>query len=194
MKEFFFLNGKDPNGPFTLEQLTDKGLTSETLIWAEGMEKWQYLKDIPEFTGLVKPKSVPPPPPIEAEKTIKTEISGQINLNTKKVKNPIRIPKWLIIWCAFHLFALLFSYSGLKHFNQNACLGGASHETNEFWPISDVLRFDANETWCGYSDVRYFDNYVMFNGFFYNYDLTEFAFYIGMILFIFLLFRNSKKQ
>ncbi len=135
MKEYFYLKGKDQDGPFTVEQLADKRLTNETLIWTEGMENWQKLKEIPELVQTLKPKSVPPPSPVEAEKIIKTEVSGQFNLNTKKTKNPIRIPNWLIFWCAFHLFALLFSYSGIKYFNQNACDGYSSKHTDEFWPF-----------------------------------------------------------
>lgn len=199
MKEYFFLTGKDQNGPFTIDQLADKGLTSETLIWSEGMENWQKLKDIPELIQIIKPKSVPPPPPSNKEENIsKTEVSGQLKITTDKVYRPIRIPRWLIFWCAFNLFALLFSYSGIKYFNQNACLGGSSKDTDEFWPFSGVLRFEDKESggngWCGYTDEKYFGNYIEFNGFFYNYDLTEFAFYVGGAFFIFLLVRISNKE
>ena len=64
MKEYFYLKGKDQNGPFTIEQLADKGLTNETNIWTEGMENWQKLKDMTELAQILKPKSVPPPPPL----------------------------------------------------------------------------------------------------------------------------------
>jgi hypothetical protein len=199
MKEYFFLTGKEQNGPFTIEQLEGKGLNNETLIWAEGMDNWQKLKDIPELVQTLKPKSIPPPPPTETnEKISKTEVSGQLKVTTDKIHRPIKLPRWLIFWCAFNLFALLFSYSGIKYFNQNACWGDSSRDTDEFWPFSGVLRFEDQESggygWCGYTDEKYFGNYIEFNGFFYNYDLTEFAFYVGGAFFIFFLLSVSKND
>lgn len=86
MKAYFYLTGKDQNGPFTIEQLADKGLTNETLIWTEGMENWQKLKDIPELVQTIKPKSVPPPPPLDAnEKISKSEDFYQLKGYEKKL-------------------------------------------------------------------------------------------------------------
>jgi hypothetical protein len=142
MKEYFFLTGKDQNGPFTIEQLADKGLTNETLIWTEGMENWQKLKDIPELAQTLRPKSVPPPPPDTDEKIFKTEVSGQLKVTTEKTPNPaleaIKPSKttlvWLITWCGFHLFALLMSYSQVKIFNNQGT------DTKKFWPIVEYQR------------------------------------------------------
>ncbi|MEO8150091.1 MAG: DUF4339 domain-containing protein [Bacteroidia bacterium] len=74
MKEYFFLKGKSQNGPFTIEQLAEKELTSETLIWTEGMESWQKLKDIPELLQSLKPKQVPPPIPRPSDKPLKVAV------------------------------------------------------------------------------------------------------------------------
>jgi len=115
MKEYYFLTGKDQNGPFTVDQLADKGLTKETLIWTDSMENWKKLKEIPELMEVLSPKSVPPPPPEDEEKILKTEVSGQLRVTTERTPNPtIEAMKpmktaltWLIVWCSFHLFALL---------------------------------------------------------------------------------------
>jgi len=201
MKEYFYLNGKDPNGPFTIEQLTNSKLTDDTFIWTEGMENWQKIKDVPELLQVLKPKSVPPPPPIDTEKIAKTEVSGQLYVTTKKVKFPLKIPNWLIYWCVFHLFALFFSYSGIKYFNQSTCLKEGSWDTEEFWPFTSMLEFIDEEPnnlygakgWCGSTEEKYFGYYIIFRGIFYDYDITEFMFYVGGAIIIFFLVRRSNK-
>jgi hypothetical protein len=39
MKYFIVENNKQ-SGPFSIYELKDKGITSETLVWAEGMTDW----------------------------------------------------------------------------------------------------------------------------------------------------------
>lgn len=192
MKEYFFLKGKDQNGPFTVEQLFDKKLTSETLIWTEGMENWQKLKDIPELAETIAPKSVPPPPPgANDEKISRTEVSGQILITTEKAQNsaleaikPSRKSiTWLIIWCGFHLFALLMSYSKVEIFND-----GGEPRSDAFWPF--VKFITTPQMAFGYKQKYWF------NGLFVDYDWTEFAFYIGgaIVIFILVLISNKKEE
>lgn len=200
MKEYYYLNDKEQLGPFSLEELQTKKLLPDTFIWTEGFEDWIKIKDSADLFPQLKLKSTPPPLP--------KEISGDIPITTEKTKNqtiqslkPKRnTAKWLLIWCAFNLFALLFSYSGIRAFNQNACLGGSSMKTEKFWPFSGILKFEdqtpsfGSGRWCGYSDEKYFGNFIEFNGLFYNYDLTEFAFYVGGAILLFFLFKVSKKE
>lgn len=186
MKEYFYLNGKDQHGPFTIEQLADKGLTKETLIWTEGMENWQRLRDFPELVQTLQPKSVPPPPPLDSdeEKVVKTEVSGQLKLTTEKRPNPTleaikpnrTTLTWLIVWCSFHLFALLMSYSQIKIFSDSR------PETNEFWPFVE------------FTYTNFYTGEPGFSGIFYNYDWAEFALYVGGAIVIYLLTRISNKQ
>jgi hypothetical protein len=202
MKQYFFLTGKDQNGPFTIEQLEDKGLTNETLIWTEGMDNWQKLKDIPELAQTIKPKSVPPPPPPDTtEKITKTEVSGQLKVTAEKTPNPAleaitpsrTALTWLIVWCVFHLFALLMSYSEVDIFNDSG-----KPRTDEFWPFVDFIhenaRFIDNNT-APYGSMsrggKWEDD---FNGIFVEYDWSEFALYVGGAIVIFILVRISNKQ
>lgn len=204
MKEYFFLKGKEQNGPFTIEQLSDKGLTNETMIWTEGMENWQKLKDIPELVQALKPKSVPPPPPNEdGEKISRTEVSGQLKVTTEKTPNPTleaikpsrQTLTWLIAWCGFHLFALLMSYSQIEIFNDNG-----EPESDAFWPIvkfqscSDKIEWSGQSSYNGNMYGLKVGETCYFNGLFVDYDWTEFAFYVGGAIVIFLLVRISNKQ
>jgi hypothetical protein len=197
MKEYYYLINKDQNGPFSFEELKDKALNAETYIWTEGMEKWERLKYIPELNELLATKKGPPPPPINISSA--TEITNN-QLNSKDLVEQNIFPtiekrklsqktlKRFFYWCAFHLLALLLSYSGVKYFNQNPCLGSgyASHEISSFWPITDIFRFESKDSslggWCGYSDNKFFGYYVAFEGIFCNYDFTEFLFYVGIAI------------
>lgn len=185
MKEYFFLKGKTQNGPFTIEQLSNKEITSETFVWTEGMENWEKLKDIPELAQVFKRRNVPPPPPIDKEENVpKTEIYGQLKVTTEKSPNqaleaikPNKLAlTWLIIWCVLNLFALLMSYSGVKYFSN-----GRTPKTSEFWPF------------VTYRDCYYVDKSLCDISIFNNYDWSEFALYVGGVLVIYLLIRLSNK-
>lgn len=207
MKEYFFLTGKDQNGPFTIEQLEGKGLTNETLIWTDGMENWQKLKDIPQLAQTIKPKSFPPPPPPDTDvKISKTEVSGQLKVTTEKIPNPVleaikpnkKTLTWLMVWCGFHLLALLMSYSEVDIFNDSG-----NPRTDKFWPFVDFTHDEYSEEFyrrrsaAGLGGSFSISNSEMydkeFNGIFTDYDWTEFAFYVGGAIIIYLLVRISNK-
>lgn len=59
-KQFYYLEGKEQKGPFSLVELKSKGLSLETLVWSEGFETWKPLK---ELSDIFESSSVIPPPP-----------------------------------------------------------------------------------------------------------------------------------
>lgn len=199
-KEYFFLKGIEQKGPFTIEQLYDKELNYDTLIWTEGMENWAKLKDVPELVQILKPKCTPPPPPMAA----KTEITGRISvIKENNTGNIIRTNKSnlskLILWCGFHLFALLMSYSQVKIFNNSG-----EPKTDKFWPFVDFTEEYQEVSAKGRElhegkvlsvpSSEYWDNKQRFNGIFSEYDWTEFTLYIvGLLIFYLLINMSSKK-
>jgi uncharacterized membrane protein YhaH (DUF805 family) len=65
VKKYYYLSGSDRVGPVTLEELKlVKGLTSETLLWYEGLVSWLRAGDISELSDVLT--SVPPPVPAVA--------------------------------------------------------------------------------------------------------------------------------
>lgn len=68
MRYFIYADNRQ-QGPFSVSELMERGLSSETLVWAEGMEQWtpawqvRELKDAME--GKAQPGTVPPPLPSE---------------------------------------------------------------------------------------------------------------------------------
>jgi hypothetical protein len=134
----------------------------------EGIDNWVYASEIPELIILIN------------------HHKQQI---TKKNSDNRIFNKRHLFWLSFHIIALLFSYSELRLFNQSGCFESGSFKTKEFWPLTDIFRFEDKSTesdgWCGYTEDRYLGYYIEFNGFFYNYDYTEFLFYtIILILYL----------
>ena len=58
-KQYYYAKGRKKKGPYTEDELVKLKLKPETLIWTEGLNKWQPLSD---FDGLIK---TPPPLPNE---------------------------------------------------------------------------------------------------------------------------------
>lgn len=66
-KNYYFLNGTSQEGPFSLEEIIQKPLSSDTLIWKEGDSSWRKASEFPEFVWLNK--STPPPIPPQSSST-----------------------------------------------------------------------------------------------------------------------------
>lgn len=41
MKKYFYTDGKDKFGPFTLEELKEKEISRETLVWFQELNDWK---------------------------------------------------------------------------------------------------------------------------------------------------------
>ena len=54
MEYFIIVNGQQA-GPFSLEQLIQKGITPETLVWTQGMEDWTPAWQVEELKGNIPP-------------------------------------------------------------------------------------------------------------------------------------------
>jgi hypothetical protein len=78
-KEFYYLDGKEQKGPYSIDQLKDLNLKSDTLIWEESFDNWKQLKEVEELKSLLK--KVPPPPPI-----IDTNVSSKKESDSEKEK------------------------------------------------------------------------------------------------------------
>src|SRR5690554_6001447 len=119
-KEFFFLDGDEQKGPILFNDFIIMNLPEDTLVWYDELEDWKKIKEIEELKTFIKPKKTPPPPfkPM-TENIHRTEISGQIKVDSSKkdsiitesLKKSPNAYLYLVSWCTFHLFALLMSYS-----------------------------------------------------------------------------------
>lgn len=66
--EYFIYKDNRQQGPFTIERLAAMGLTSDTLVWREGMGQWTPAWQIDELKAVIEGRAsgtaAPPPPPV----------------------------------------------------------------------------------------------------------------------------------
>lgn len=59
MKDYYYSDGLQKHGPFTLEELRSKKLTRNTMVWRTSMEKWVPAEQMPELEGSYRDESAP---------------------------------------------------------------------------------------------------------------------------------------
>ncbi len=81
MQKFFIHFQGQQLGPFSLEELKQKGITRNTMVWFDGLSEWKEAKDVYELSDLFRNQ----PPPFEkntthsnstSESTTNKEIQG----------------------------------------------------------------------------------------------------------------------
>lgn len=77
-------NGKEAEGPYSIDELKEKGLTKNSMIWHEGLDDWTKAGSLFEFKNEPPPFKATPPPIKKTEKE-----------KTEPLKFP-RIIKWTI--------------------------------------------------------------------------------------------------
>lgn len=86
MKYFIVENNKQ-SGPFSIYELKDKGITSETLVWAEGMTDWTPAWKVDELRAFLfntKDASTPPPLPEDMEQSAAAPAAPAAAIEKKK--------------------------------------------------------------------------------------------------------------
>ena len=77
MKKYYYSDGQNQFGPYDIEELKEKQIKKETLVWYEGLGNWSKAGDIQDLAVLFKsvpppltssppPLSSPPPPPVQS--------------------------------------------------------------------------------------------------------------------------------
>ena len=70
MKKYFYSNGIEKDGPFTLNELLNKKISKETLIWYEGLEDWVPAYEVGEIAYILE--TSPPDLPSEHNNLFQT--------------------------------------------------------------------------------------------------------------------------
>lgn len=88
MKYFIVENNKQ-SGPFSIYELKDKGITSETLVWAEGMTDWTPAWKVDELRAFLfntKDASTPPPLPEDMEQPAAAQAEPAAAIEKRKTQ------------------------------------------------------------------------------------------------------------
>jgi hypothetical protein len=115
MKLFFYTDGTDKFGPFTIEELKGKGITRDTMVWYEGLDDWKKAGEVPELYQLY---SATPPPPVTPPPVPPTYATGQQGFTGSQSQGTkTTIPKnWLVESILVTLFCCLpFGIVGIVH-------------------------------------------------------------------------------
>ena len=107
MKKYFYTDGTDKFGPFSLEELKEKEITRDTKIWFQELGDWKKASTIPELNELFTLI----PPPINHE-----NINPHVFIKRESKFNTIDIFVFLSI---FYWFALNLSFLIIKKFVEN---------------------------------------------------------------------------
>ncbi len=93
MKKYFYTDGNNRFGPFSIEELREHNITSDTQVWSEGMDNWQPARTVYELQEIII--QLPPP----------TDTINNNNVNNNKPSIP---PKtWLVESILVTLFCCL---------------------------------------------------------------------------------------
>ena len=58
MRKFYFINDNgQQEGPYTIEELSIKNITAETLVWTEGLSSWEKAANIQMLQGIIVKES-----------------------------------------------------------------------------------------------------------------------------------------
>ncbi|MFB6341379.1 CD225/dispanin family protein [Saccharicrinis sp. FJH62] len=84
MKKYFYTDGTNKFGPFTIEELKEKGITRETNVWFQELGEWKPAGSVEELNELFRNM----PPPLNKTK------SNEHNIENLTLQKP---PKtWLV--------------------------------------------------------------------------------------------------
>lgn len=62
MEQYYYTDGKERYGPFTLDQMRGRNIGLETLVWKEGMPDWVAAKNVSDLESLFQAADISMPP------------------------------------------------------------------------------------------------------------------------------------
>ena len=117
MKKYFYTNGVDKIGPFTIEELKGQNLSKETKMWFYGLDNWTSLSEIEELNSVTN--SIPPPLNIRDKKDKDNSKSKENDfpekVRVKKKSNKRNFVKIFFITIAILAIILLIGYTSLNN-------------------------------------------------------------------------------
>lgn len=139
MSKYFYTDGKEKYGPYSVEELSSQPISRTTKVWRYGMDKWTELSQVPELSNVLN--SIPPDLSSKRsvkEKPNKSETEPVQNSETKtqpppKIEKSSSLSKWLIGIIAVILVSL-FAYKLIQNqteVNQYDEIAANSYDSDE---------------------------------------------------------------
>jgi Family of unknown function (DUF6232)/GYF domain 2 len=86
MKDYYYNDGENQYGPFSIEELKSEKISKSTMIWTEDLDDWQPAIEIVELKKLFNA-----PPPIKKENLATTAIRNETHVVVEKSINVIEV-------------------------------------------------------------------------------------------------------
>lgn len=108
MQKYFYADGENSKGPFSLDELKSKGITSNTKVWCEGMTDWVPASQVSDLKDLLRLS----PPPLGTESRAENRNDNYLknnNYNKNTMENSTQQPPktWLVESILVTLFCCL---------------------------------------------------------------------------------------
>ncbi len=123
MTQYFYSDGQNQFGPFNINELKDKNISKDTLVWYEGLNDWTKASEISELKTLLK--STPPPliktPPLVTLSSTKTKVET-ISPETEK-KSGGKLISYIIVGFVFLgliAFGVFYKNNSTNNYNNDS--------------------------------------------------------------------------
>lgn len=147
MRYYFISDGQNKIGPLSKQELYNKSITKETLVWYEGLSKWEKAGNVEDLSDLFSVQQTPPPLPGHATVIPPLPDSRQELITMAEPKRKKKSTKKIIFWSIGILIVLfILTIIGYNLYEQNQYRNTRSNEyMHPEWYLSmDVENVDFN--------------------------------------------------
>jgi hypothetical protein len=144
MKNYFYSNNNQQNGPYSFEELKNENIKQETLIWYEGLNDWTKASDLNEMIPILE---LIPPSLSDLKDSVKTETKNE---EKKQIPKNVEIPGlkkasqgWII---AGFIFSFLGGWGGIA-IGFNYAFGKYKKETKTLGWVMALIGFFSMAIW-----------------------------------------------
>lgn len=144
MKNYFYSNNNQQNGPYSFEELKNENIKQETLIWYEGLNDWTKASDLNEMIPILE---LIPPSLSDLKDSVNTETKNE---EKKQIPKNVEIPGlkkasqgWII---AGFIFSFLGGWGGIA-IGFNYAFGKYKKETKKLGWVMALIGFFSMAIW-----------------------------------------------
>ncbi len=151
MKKYFYSDGVDKFGPYTIDELHGKMITKDTKVWYEGLGEWQTAGSLPELNDLFRAS----PPPISTGAS--SSYGGPLDQQHRPPKN------WLVESILSTLFCCLpFGIAGIVNAAKVESRYYAGDIEGANRAAADAKKWTMISFWIGFAFIALYIVFIIF--------------------------------
>lgn len=136
MKKYHYSDEVNQFGPFAIEELKDKNISRDTMVWYQGLENWVKASEIDELKELLNST----PPPLNSDKQMPPPLNRVAEPKSNLMENNIKNNKSKT-WPTILKFGVIVAITliGIFIFNEYNKNGGNSYDSNPYNSSSEEM-------------------------------------------------------